>query len=173
MYQTETYMTFRKPLEILSEQLINLLDQLSDDEYKQPLPIILNASIGQHVRHIVELFQELQQGLATGMVNYDNRKRDYFLESNRQQAMEIIALIPSLSRMEDRSLILSGIYSVEEEKEIQLLSNYYRELIYNIEHAIHHMALLRVAAQHFTNIFLPDDFGMAVSTQRHNKKCAQ
>ena len=47
-------------------------------------------------------------------------------------------------------------------------SSFYRELSYNIEHAIHHMALLKVAVkQTLTYISLPENFGVASSTIRY------
>ena len=55
----------------------------------------------------------------------------------------------------------------------QLDSNYYREVMYNLEHAIHHHALIKVAIIHFTDLDLPDSFGVAPSTMEYRKACAQ
>jgi hypothetical protein len=43
-----------------------------------------------------------------------------------------------------------------------------RELLYNLEHAIHHMALIQVAVrQAFPALTLPAHFGVAYSTVQH------
>ncbi len=162
-----------KPLELLFGQLSSALIQLPDDMYKQPVSFLFNASIGQHVRHIIELFQELHAGYDTGLVNYDQRKRDYLLETCLQSALAHSAVIPSLCNREDRCLTVAGNYSAAEENELQVQSSYYRELIYNMEHTVHHMALIRVAIGQITSIKLPEGFGVAVSTQRNQKVCAQ
>jgi len=55
-------------------------------------------------------------------------------------------------------------------------SSYFRELQYNIEHAIHHMAIIKIAiGACFTEVELPANFGVAYSTVRYQKQlaCAQ
>jgi len=52
-------------------------------------------------------------------------------------------------------------------------SNYYRELAYNLEHTIHHMALIRVGVNEVSSIELPVEFGVAYSTVKYRKQCAQ
>jgi hypothetical protein len=43
-----------------------------------------------------------------------------------------------------------------------------RELAYNIEHTIHHMAIIKQSIiEHFTYIDLPEYFGVASSTVRY------
>ena len=54
-----------------------------------------------------------------------------------------------------------------------LPSNYYREVMYNLEHAIHHHALIKIGIQQFTAIELPESFGVAPSTMQYRKACAQ
>lgn len=161
------------PLETLVQQLRNVLMQLSDEQFKQPVPILFNASIGQHVRHIIELFEELNEGSKTGLVNYDNRKRDYLLENSLESALGRLSDIPTLCAQANKPLALAGNYSVVDDETMLVQSNYYRELIYNIEHTVHHMALIRVAVNQISDIILPQEFGIAVSTIRHKKACVQ
>ena len=56
---------------------------------------------------------------------------------------------------------------------VTIPSNYYRELAYNLEHTIHHMALIRVGITEVSGIQLSDDFGVASSTVKYRKQCAQ
>ena len=55
------------------EELIVLLDQLKDEDYVKACEALSNATIGQHVRHILEMFKCLEEGYDLGVVNYDNR----------------------------------------------------------------------------------------------------
>ncbi len=51
-----------------------------------------------------------------------------------------------------------------------IASNFYRELIYNIEHAVHHMAIMKIGVLEVAPyVSMPLDFGVAVSTIRHKK----
>ncbi len=70
-------MLLKQPIQNVFVQLSESLHQLTDAEYSQPSNILFNASIGQHVRHIIELFLCLEKGYETGVVNYEKRKRDY------------------------------------------------------------------------------------------------
>jgi len=56
----------------------------------------------------------------------------------------------------------------------QVKSNLMRELAYNLEHAIHHMALIRIVLnQQFPDVKVDANFGVAYSTIRYNKdQCA-
>ena len=70
-------MLLKQPIQKVFVQLSESLHQLTDAEYSQPSKILFNASIGQHVRHIIELFLCLEKGYENGVVNYEKRKRDY------------------------------------------------------------------------------------------------
>ena len=45
--------------------------------------------------------------------------------------------------------------------------------MYNLEHAIHHHALIKVGLKIMTKIELPESFGVAPSTIQYRKVCAQ
>src|SRR6476646_8340985 len=76
-------------------QLSATLDQLSQEQYVQPCQSLLNATIGQHVRHIIELFQCLENGYDEGLVNYEKRKRDVLIETNKLFATELLSEVHS------------------------------------------------------------------------------
>ncbi len=69
-------MLLKQPIQNVFVQLTESLNQLSNDEYIQPSKILFDASIGQHVRHIIELFLCLEKGYESGVVNYEKRKRE-------------------------------------------------------------------------------------------------
>jgi hypothetical protein len=69
---------------------------------------------------------------------------------------------------EDKEILLTGRYAPDA-PELTVKSSYHREIVYNLEHAIHHMAIIKIGISQSTNVTLPDDFGVAPATIRHRK----
>ena len=147
-----------------------LLSVLPDGVYTRPCSQLSGATIGQHVRHTLELYQCLLSGYENGLVEYDKRKRDKIIEIDISTAGSVIASICTELDKQDKELRVA--YEIEG-REIALQSNYQRELMYNLEHAIHHMALIKVAVISMTDIVLPVEFGVAPSTITFRKQCVQ
>ncbi len=151
-------------------QLNGLLRQLSNSEYAQPLVVLSGNTIGKHVRHILEFFDILVTGAQAGAVNYDMRRRDLCLETDIGEALHRMSLLDRAIFHMDlyHPLTLEGDLSADGGNPIVIPSTFARELLYNIEHAIHHMALIQVAVQDsFCHIALPPHFGVAYSTVQH------
>jgi uncharacterized damage-inducible protein DinB len=147
--------------------------QLSDEEYEKKGALLLNASIGQHVRHMIELFTELGIGYESGTVNYENRKRDHNIETNRELASGILREIAANLEKENKDLQLQACFSNKEKMPLFIQTNYYRELAYNIEHSIHHMALIRIGINALRNVKIDDTFGVASATVKYRNSCVQ
>ena len=154
-------------------QLAGTLDQLTQQEYVQPCVTLFNNTIGQHVRHIIELFQCLENGYDEGMVNYEKRRRDLLIETDKAFATSLLQEIFTNLARSNKELILEAIYDEHATEPITISTNYYREIAYNLEHTIHHMALIRVGVNEVSAIELPEDFGVASSTVKYRKQCAQ
>jgi hypothetical protein len=145
------------------------LQQLSIDDYKEKIPTLSGSSIGEHTRHIIELFQQLLLGYNLGVVNYDDRSRNILLQENINFALEnIAAIIANLCR-ENKNLRLATLYSADE----GVASNYFRELIYNVEHCIHHQAIIKIGMTILGVGALSENFGVAKSTIAYKNQCAQ
>jgi uncharacterized damage-inducible protein DinB len=154
-------------------QLVSSLDQLTPEQYTKVCTNLSNSSIGQHVRHIIEMFQCLEKGYDTGVVNYEKRNRDRAIETEKELALELIHGISKRLDRENRELKLEGVYNDTSEELMQFNTNYYREVVYNMEHMIHHMALIRVGLREVDNIEVPASFGVASATVKFNRECAQ
>ncbi len=139
----------------------------------QPSKILFNATIGQHVRHIIELFQCLEKGYDEGVVNYEKRKRDYQIETNKELASALLKEVYQDIGRSNKEIILEAEDYYDTLEVAAIPSNYYRELAYNLEHTIHHMALIRVGVNEVSSIGLPDEFGVAYSTVKYRQQCAQ
>ena len=122
-------------------ELTSLLMQLSNEDYIKPCNELSNSSIGQHARHIIEMFQCLENQYVSGTVNYDKRQRNYQIETDTSYAIECTANIMKNLEKENKILVLQQMIDQEE---LLIESNYFRELLYNLEHCIHHQALIKV-----------------------------
>ena len=166
-------MLLKRPIQNVFVQLSESLHHLTDAEYSQPSNILFNASIGQHVRHIIELFLCLEKGYETGIVNYEKRKRDYKIETDKDFAAQLLEEIYHRLDRPDADLVMEAEDYEDAPGVVAIRSNYYREIAYNLEHTIHHMALIRVGINEVSSIILPDQFGVAYSTIKFRQQCAQ
>lgn len=166
-------MLLQQPIRQVFAQLSGALIQLTDTEYEKPSAILFNATIGQHIRHIIELFLCLENGYREGIVNYEKRKRDSRIESDRNFAVQLLNNIYQELDKPNKELLLESEDYVDSAVVVALPTNYYREIAYNLEHTIHHMALIRVGVNEVSAICLSNDFGVAYSTIKFRKQCAQ
>ena len=152
------------------DQITDMLLQISVTQYENPCDSLSNASIGGHTRHIIELLQCLENQYAAGIVNYDLRLRDSRLHSDPNFAIASIRMLQRDLDKEDKKLLLQQSFN---DTLFSIETNYYRELLYNLEHCIHHQALIKVALLEIPSITIHEDFGVAESTLAHRKQCAQ
>lgn len=152
------------------ESLKDLLEKLPDDQYVRQCPHLSNATIGEHTRHIIEMFQCLGKFYDSGVVNYDKRERNQTIQNKTEFAIKNIDEIQENLNRENKKLQL---LQVIENEEIKIESNYFRELLYNLEHCIHHQALIKVAVLQCENIKISEDFGVARSTIEYRNQCVQ
>ncbi|MCW2117814.1 DinB family protein [Flavobacterium sp. 7A] len=151
-------------------ELVHLLGELTNEEFSKSCATLSNSSIGEHTRHIIEMFQCLQNNYDSGMVNYDNRLRNPQIQTDTQFAILQIEQIQNVVDKSDKKMFLQQIIDGEE---LQIETNYYRELLYNLEHCIHHQALIKVGVLQTCKIILNANFGVARSTIEYRQQCAQ
>jgi hypothetical protein len=152
------------------DELIELLSQLSKEEYSEPCFELSGSSIGEHTRHIVEMFQCLNRNYNSGIVNYDKRDRNKLIQTNTHFAIQTILDVKNNILKENKNIELQQLIDGES---IQIQSNYFRELLYNLEHCIHHQALIKVAILKSEKITVDSNFGVARSTIEYRKQCVQ
>jgi hypothetical protein len=151
-------------------ELTLLLNQISNEDYSRPCTELSQATIGEHTRHIIEMFQCLAINYELGIVNYDARARNIQIQTNTQYAVQQLLQIQENLVKENKNIELQQLIDGEE---ITIQSNYNRELLYNLEHCIHHQALIKVALLQCNNISIDVNFGVARSTIEYRKKCVQ
>ena len=146
-------------------QINDLLGQISPHEYRQPLAEFDGSTLGQHFRHILEFFICLERGVPTGVVDYASRERNLLLEDSPGAAMAsldafAISLMGMQSNME---VALKAEFGGAERPSYQ--STVGRELAFVYDHAIHHLAMIKIGLRcHYPHIQIDRDLGVSPST---------
>jgi hypothetical protein len=148
------------------------LSKISPEAYKQPLDLYSGSSLGQHTRHWIEFFQCLiDQSISDGVLCYDKRKRDLTLECIPEKAVEtlhameqVLDELPALDQIMLTSEMSDG-------TKVEFPTSMYREMWFVIEHAVHHLALIKIGLKTlYPDWQLPEHFGVATSTIQHQSK---
>jgi uncharacterized damage-inducible protein DinB len=155
------------------QQGIDLLADLNDARYTQRLKVSYNASIGGHMRHIIDHYLRFLAGLETNGVAYENRERDTRIETDRDYALDILHSIHrQLETLHDSDLDRSLHYVVETNRSGGAArTSMVRELEYLLSHTIHHYALIAIMAR-LQGYEPAGNFGVAPSTLRYLDRIA-
>lgn len=151
-------------------QLGELVASLAPDAYRQAFGEHGRHTLGKHVRHIIDHYNALFDGLARGaaVIDYEQRQRDEALELWPQEAAR------RLGQIKKRLAALAGAPTVgaltlgypTDDEALALPSSLNRELAFLTSHSIHHMAIIALLAEQAA-LHLPASFGVHPSTLRH------
>jgi hypothetical protein len=158
------------PINALLEQLHAVISELSQEQYTAPISVLSQATIGQHTRHILEFFIELEMGYQSGVIDYDQRERSKRIENDKSFGLATLLSIAEGLDKADKALVLQ---IKQAGGQLLIKTNYFRELIYNQEHAVHHMAFIRIGISPIAAVIIPEGFGVAASTMNYRKACAR
>ena len=153
-------------------QAAELLGSLDDRAYTTSPTGLEPHRAGGHLRHILEFYECFLEGCARGYVDYDSRRRDTSVETNRFTAIarlrEVNERLTQLHTLEyDRRIwvraeaitapgILGNILASSVGRELQVLSS----------HTVHHFALMAITLRAH-GVSVPSSFGVAPSTLLH------
>jgi len=155
------------------QQVRTLLLQINDDDYTHCNPLSSSA-IGHHVRHALDHYWAVQQGLKDGLIHYDTRRRNSALESDRNLSLDLIEqccewLGSNLDLQQPCRIVNEvGLYHTES---VTITSSLQRELCYLLNHTIHHTAYMVLLARSF-GINTPQNLGLAPSTATYLRQQA-
>jgi uncharacterized damage-inducible protein DinB len=164
-------MNLKEACSNILSQLTDLVDQIHESDFVRPAETLSQSTIGQHLRHTLEFFMCLEQGFDNGLINYDKRAHDKLIESDKFLALAAIDRIAEfIHNLSDKPLKLEVGYDLDKETFITINTTATRELVYNIEHAVHHMAIMKIGIKEIASyIQLAPDFGIAASTIRYKE----
>jgi hypothetical protein len=166
-------MELQKAVHQVFLQLSDSLNRLDGSQYCYRCENLSGNTIGQHLRHIIEMFQCLENGYERGEVDYEKRIRDKQIETDKNFALSLLQEIARQIGKENKLLHLLTYYDEFQVEPEKISSNYYREILYNLEHTIHHMALIRIGLREIGDIQVDDSYGVASSTIKYRQQCVQ
>ena len=154
------------PLEknILShlDQLIELVSNLKDEQYIA-IPEGNTSSVGQHLRHTLEIFILLVDNYELGKLDYESRARNLELEENRALAIHKLNYLKEHFNKPDKTIELHN-------NQVVIKTSYSRELLYQLEHIVHHNAIIRPIVASFLGNDIQENFGYAPATIKYQAK---
>lgn len=158
------------------EQERKLLVKLSPGVYTAAGKGPFKSSIGAHIRHNLDHFTSFFAGLPEGRVDYEKRRRDDGIARSCEQALADIerhlAALQALENQADRGPLLVREESDSAAENLRWLeSSVGRELQFLLGHTVHHHAIIALLLTQ-QEVALPEGFGVAPSTQRHERKTA-
>lgn len=147
---------------------IQLLSCISDDEYNNITIAPYYSSIGVHMRHILDVFDCVLDGIESGNINLINRKRNELAENYTQHGIayfeEILRRLKLLEKADFNKIVM-----VTDDLGLGIVSSNYTLggiLIQAHSHAIHHFASVGYVISQL-GIALPDaDFGFNPTTPK-------
>jgi len=147
---------------------VQLLHSIDDGKYTDRSIPPYFSSIGGHIRHILDIFDCILDGLPTKKINLIHRNRNEIIETQTQEALRYFKkIMDGLMRLEQEDLnqlieVTDDLGSGEFTQKYTLGS----ALMQAHSHAIHHFAILGYIIYQL-NISLPDeDFGYNPTTPR-------
>lgn len=155
------------------EQAVHLLQSISDEGYAQPAPMKLGSSVGAHLRHCLDHYDNFLVGIAAGRIDYDARRRELQLEQSRAAAIaklgQLIAGLKSVAGQSDAKLTVKmDCGDNEAEATWWTDSSVRRELQFLISHTVHHYAIIKMVLT-ASGVSVGPDFGIAPSTLRYHQ----
>ncbi len=147
---------------------IQLLNCISNDEYNNTTIAPYYSSIGVHIRHILDVFDCVFDGLESGNINLINRKRNELAEKYTKYGIAYFEdILKRLKLIEKEDY--NGIVLVTDDLGLGIVSTNYTLggiLIQAHSHAIHHFASVGYVISQL-GIALPDaDFGFNPTTPK-------
>jgi len=152
----------------LLQDALLFLSKINSSLYTQTIPSLFNSTLGKHTRHFIEVYQCLLFREHPFIVNYDARKRDIVLETDLESAKHTIqCLIDELPQIPlQQNIFLVSLLAPHK----KISTNIIRELLYNYDHCVHHLAMMRVGLRIIQpEIVLPEHIGLAPSTLKQEQ----
>ena len=151
----------------LLEQGVEVLSSIQDEIYTCPADLFGGQRIGGHIRHIVEFYERLFEGVKTGVVDYAARRRDPVVEMDRSAAILRLESVCDCLRSGGGSVdSVELLMRPEDSARGHVRSTSGRELEAVASHTIHHFALISVLLRYF-GLAVPQEFGVSKATLRY------
>lgn len=164
------------------DQLASFIDSIDNDIYKAYSRPLFDSSIGQHLRHILDIYQALIRNKQDKIIDYDIRLRGIPLETERHDAIITLKAIRQwlMQLTPDdmcRPVNISTEVAISEQHSAIFQTSFGRELFFASNHTIHHLALMVTLAK-VLGCQVSNDYGVAPATatyirEQEKQSCAR
>ena len=154
------------------DQALGVITSITDDNYCDRVDG--RSAPGAHIRHILDHYRAVQVGINEGEVDYDLRRRQCSVETDRHCAeKELRETKLWLQSMPEESVPVKvkSEVSLNDCCSICIDSDSSRELLYVLNHTVHHMAYLSLLLK-INNVKVCDEVGLAPATASHLRAVA-
>jgi hypothetical protein len=153
------------------DQALELVRSLSDADYRDRIGG--KSQPGAHIRHVLDHYHALREGCQAGVVDYDHRRREASVETDRAQALaEIQSVKTWLTSVSTSTITIPQALYVKSEvslcscTSVTLRTDFSRELLYVLNHTVHHVAYIALLLQH-KGLVVDTSVGLAPATASH------
>ena len=149
------------------QQCADFIGELPEGVYGRPCPDMLDACIGQHLRHGLDHVRAILSGLGEGVIDYDHRERGVPVETDAGAARAAIGeTLERLAELDEAAIarpVSVRVMLTSSGDTTDLPTTVGRELAFAAHHQTHHHAMMAtIARSHGADV--PRGFGMAPST---------
>ena len=167
-------MTTIESVRHINKQIQAILDQLTDHQYALCLDIFNGSSVGMHIRHIFDFYDCIVSGCDCETIDYNNRDRNPNIEQNRVAAISAFTQMATMAGglNDHTTLKIVTDFSIDEDEDRPAVcSSIGRELMYAYDHAVHHLAIIKMGIKaSFPDVIVDRHLGVAPSTIKYQSK---
>ena len=140
--KSETIINIKNEQLNILDDIIFILNKISNEQYTIPCKMLSNNSLGKHFRHIFDFYNNFINGIAIKEVNYDVRERKDIFEKKRIIMIKEINKIKNTISKISANNDLNIFSNIENNTTIKTKTNIERELLFLHSHALHHLAIV-------------------------------
>ncbi len=149
-------------------QISAILEQLQLLSKDKRNYLYQDLNIGNHVRHVIDHCIAVKDGISSGRIDYNNRNRGTHIESKSQQALNALNEFAKWvnnceQNCTDKEMLIKSEIDCLQTRNQEFKSSLSRELLYLINHTIHHAAHIGLICKH-QEVEIPLHTGMAPCT---------
>jgi len=150
------------------QQALDYLESVTEAQYTEVIAPFFMSSAGAHMRHILDHYYAIINGLESGFIDYDKRSRGGSVETKLSAAKssisEITAFLNGLSDEDlKQNVELSTEISVDDKRVAIVGTSVAREIVFAGSHTVHHLATIKHIAQ-MQNVEVDKELGIAPAT---------
>ena len=154
-------------------EITHLLDLIDEQSFKKPLNIFDGSTLGQHFRHIFNFYDSILNTDRQKAIDYGARNRDVQLEQDPKLSKHVFEKVnKGINDLnENEAVKVKADFSANlKVKRPVLASTIGRELMFAYDHAVHHLAIIRIGLKNdFPDIVIDKTLGVAPSTIKYEQ----